>query len=88
MLVVSLLVLQLDDLEAVLAMFKLVFVGALFDIVLEKFGDFYVLGTELAVSDVLAFFGQMKIIEVFVFEFVAVDTTKLTISVCFFIALV
>lgn len=58
----GLLVLQLDDFEAVLTVFKLVFVGALFDIVLEKFGDFYVLGTELTVSDELAFFGQMKVV--------------------------
>ena len=88
MLVVGLLVLQLDDLKAILAVLELVFVGALLDIMLEQLGDFYVLGTELAVSDVLAFLSQMEVVKVLVLEFVAVNAAEFAISVSFFVALV
>lgn len=84
----SLLILELYDLEAILAVFELMFMGALLNIMLEKFGDFYVLGTEWTTVDVLAFFSQMKVIEILVLEFVTVNTTELTISITLFITFV
>lgn len=84
----GLLVLELYDLEAVFAVLELMFMGALLDIMLEKFGDFYVLGTELAVSDVLAFFSKMKVIKVLVLEFVTVNATEFAISITLFIAFI
>lgn len=84
----SLLVLQLNDLEAVVAVFELMFVGALLDVVFEKLRNFYILGTELTTCYVLTLFGQMKVIKVFVLEFVAIDATKLTIPISLLVTLV
>lgn len=51
-----LLIFYLNHFKAILAMFELVFIGALFDIVFEKFGNFDILCAEPAIGDEFALF--------------------------------
>lgn len=73
----SLLLAHPNHLEAVLAVFELVLVRALLNVVLEEFRDFDILRAVLAVGDILALLGKMEVIEVFVLELRAVGAAEL-----------
>jgi hypothetical protein len=53
-------------------MLELMLVCALLDVMLEEFGDLNVLRAKSAIRNKLAFFGQVEVIKIFVFEFLAV----------------
>ena len=65
---VLLLLSSLDHLEALLTVLKFVFLFALLGPVLEKFWDLYVLVAVFAGCQILAFFGEVKVVKVFIEE--------------------
>lgn len=86
-LVVSLFVFDHYYFETVITMFEFMFTLALLDIVLEQLWNLDVLIAVVASCDKFAFFGQMQIIYIFVFEFVIVSATKFAIMGLFLIIL-
>ncbi len=58
----ALFVFYLDDFQAVVAMFELMLVRALLDIVLKELGNLHILRAELAICDELALFGQVEVV--------------------------
>lgn len=86
-LVVSLFVFDHYYFETVITMFEFMFTLALLDIVLEQLWNLDVLITVVARCYKFAFFGQMQIVYIFVFEFVIVSATKFAIMGLFLIIL-